>query len=91
METKNGWTKEPYCMFAKRILLNATGISQLKVQVYDKDLIGSDDLIGATVIDLEDRWFDARWQAWGEEYMIKPGDDAKDPSKVRVCIVRVEC
>lgn len=28
----------------------------------DYDLIGRDDLIGRTVIDLEDRWFDTRWQ-----------------------------
>ena len=34
------------------------GTSQLIVDVMDKDTIGSDDLIGSTVIDLEDRWFD---------------------------------
>lgn len=66
------------------------GISQLKVHVYDKDLIGIDDVIGSTVIDLEDRWFDARWQDYGQENMIKPGDDATDPSKVRLATKPVE-
>lgn len=28
----------------------------------DFDPIGGDGLIGRTVIDLEDRWFDHRWQ-----------------------------
>jgi hypothetical protein len=66
------------------------GISQLKIHVYDKDLIGIDDVIGSTVIDLEDRWFDHRWQSYGEENMIKPGDDAQDPSRVRLATKPVE-
>lgn len=33
-----------------------------QVNVMDYDDIGSDELIGRTVIDLEDRWFDQRWQ-----------------------------
>ena len=45
---------------------------------------GSDDLIGRTVIDLEDRWFDARWQALGQEHMLLPGADASDPTKVSI-------
>lgn len=59
------------------------GVSQLDITVMDKDLIGSDDIIGQTIIDLEDRWFDKRWQSWGEENMITPGQDLTDPSKVR--------
>lgn len=31
------------------------GFSQLQIEVMDKDDIGSDDLIGKTIIDLEDR------------------------------------
>eukprot|EP00736_Rhodelphis_marinus_P008919 Rmarinus@m.15524 len=38
------------------------GDSQLKIDVYDHDLIGSDDLIGSTVIDLENYWFSDEWQ-----------------------------
>lgn len=59
------------------------GTSQLQIQVMDKDTIGSDDLIGRTTIDLEDRWFDGRWQNMGVENMITPGQDPKDAAKVR--------
>ncbi|CAM9189853.1 unnamed protein product, partial [Laminaria digitata] len=37
------------------------GESQLKVKLYDYDRFGPDDLIGQTVIDLEDRWFSQEW------------------------------
>lgn len=43
------------------------GASQLAIEVMDKNTFSSDALIGKTVIDLEDRWFDARWQALGIE------------------------
>ena len=48
--------------FYKLIEMDAElpGASQLKIDVYDKDTIGYDDLIGSTIIDLEDRWFDNR-------------------------------
>jgi len=60
------------------------GSSQLKIEVMDKvDVVGRDNLLGSTTIDLEDRWFDKRWQAYGEENMIEPGKDPNDATKVR--------
>ena len=41
------------------------GAGQLEVKVMDYDTFGTDDLIGRTVIDLEDRWFDDRWHQLG--------------------------
>jgi len=37
------------------------GTSQLKIDVWDRDLV-FDERIGETVIDLEDRWFNQKWQ-----------------------------
>jgi hypothetical protein len=54
------------------------GISQLNIELFDKELIGNDELIGKTIIDLEDRWFDNRWQEWGKENIILPGNQAKN-------------
>ena len=31
----------------------------------------SDDLIGTTVIDLEDRWYDGRWKSLGEKALAQ--------------------
>lgn len=56
------------------------GTSQLIIEVMDQDDIGSDDLIGKTIIDLEDRWFDNRWQEMGQENRVLP--DA-DPNNIR--------
>lgn len=68
--------------FYKTVEMDAElpGTSQLTVSVMDKDIIGSDDLIGKTTIDLEDRWFDSRWKAWGSENRVT---DAGDNGKVR--------
>ncbi|KAF0685797.1 Aste57867_22405 [Aphanomyces stellatus] len=44
------------------------GASTLHLDSYDFDLIGGDDLIGSSSIDLEDRFFDKNWQALGEEF-----------------------
>ena len=35
----------------------------LRVQVFDRDLIGTDDKIGETVIDLENRYM-SKYRAW---------------------------
>lgn len=37
-------------------------VCRCQVNIDDYDDIGGDELIGRTVIDLEDRWFDQRWQ-----------------------------
>ena len=39
------------------------GSSKLRLQVMDYDNLFSDDLVGETSIDIEDRYFDNRWQA----------------------------
>ena len=39
------------------------GSSKLRIQVMDYDSLFSDELIGETSIDIEDRYFDNRWQA----------------------------
>lgn len=59
------------------------GVSQLNLEIMDKNMIGGDVLIGKTCMDLEDRWFDNRWQEYGKENMIMPGDDPTDKAKVR--------
>uniref|UniRef100_A0A7S3JR17 C2 domain-containing protein n=1 Tax=Aureoumbra lagunensis TaxID=44058 RepID=A0A7S3JR17_9STRA len=44
------------------------GDSQLKIDVVDYDDIGfSDDLIGTTIVDLEDRWFSRAWRKLGKD------------------------
>lgn len=49
-----------YKMYELRGLL--PGASQLHVQLWDKDSFVFDDLIGETVIDLENRFFSKRWR-----------------------------
>ena len=45
------------------LVIELPGSSKLRVQVMDYDSLFSDDLIGETSIDIEDRYFDNRWQA----------------------------
>ena len=44
------------------LLVELPGSSKLRIQVIDYDALFSDDLIGETSIDIEDRYFDNRWQ-----------------------------
>ena len=39
----------------------------MRVQLFDHDRFGVDDLMGETVIDLEDRWFSRGWQELEKE------------------------
>ena len=67
------------------------GTSQLIVDVMDKDTIGSDDLIGSTVIDLEDRWFDQNWQIWGREFRVPSadgGDIAEGTLNIMIALIK---
>ena len=48
------------------------GTSQLVIEMVDKNSFGVDEPIGKTVVDLEDRWFDYRWQEWGRENLVLP-------------------
>lgn len=54
---------EPNPKFLKRFDFDATlpGTSLLTLDVYDYDDIFGDDLIGKTIIDLEDRYFNLNW------------------------------
>ncbi len=50
-----------------------------RAQVLDHKGWGTDELIGRTLVDLEDRWFDPKWQAIGAE------SKCSDVGKVRWC------
>ncbi|CAM9794895.1 unnamed protein product, partial [Chrysoparadoxa australica] len=56
------------------------GAGQLILSLMDYDDIGANELIGRTVIDLEDRWFDQRWQQLGMENRC---EDMTGPSSMR--------
>ena len=49
-----------YKMFEFKSVL--PGSSQLQIQIWDKDFLVKDDLIGETTIDLENRFFSRRWR-----------------------------
>ena len=63
-EKKNHQEDQKNCKWYKYydIAGEMPGSSTLKIQVYDYDDILSDDLIGSTIIDLEDRYFNCDWQ-----------------------------
>lgn len=50
------------------------GTSQLIIEVMDHNDFGRDQLIGKTVIDLEDRWFDQAFRDWGKENRMLPNE-----------------
>eukprot|EP00741_Cyanophora_paradoxa_P023390 tig00021580_g22596.t1 len=50
-----------YETFTKHVEL--PGSSLLTLQLFDYDVLGRDELIGETTIDLEDRWYSRQWQA----------------------------
>jgi len=56
------------CVVVFNGFYDGAGPSQLHVEAWDRDEISPDDFIGKTVIDLEDRWFDKRWQAIGQVF-----------------------
>jgi Ca2+-dependent lipid-binding protein len=64
-ERENYQNNEPNPEFYKQYDFEAIfpGTGPLSVKVMDYDLIFGDDMIGETKIDLEDRFFNADWQA----------------------------
>ncbi|OQR94660.1 hypothetical protein THRCLA_08129 [Thraustotheca clavata] len=47
------------------------GASSLHIDAMDHDLIRPDGLIGSTIIDLEDRFFDQKWHEMGKEFQTE--------------------
>jgi Ca2+-dependent lipid-binding protein len=56
---------EPNPGFYKHFDFEATfpGCPPLVIKIFDYDTIFGDDLIGTTIIDLEDRFFSPEWQS----------------------------
>jgi len=54
-------TLQPKFHEAFEFMTNLPGPSHITIQVWDYDGIG-DDLVGETVIDIEDRWFSKEWR-----------------------------
>ena len=63
-EKKNHQEDQKNCKWYKYYDISGEmpGSSNLKIEVWDYDDILSDDLIGSTLIDLEDRYFNCDWQ-----------------------------
>ncbi|KAK1944253.1 Myoferlin [Phytophthora citrophthora] len=58
------------------------GASQLDISVWDRGLI-SDQLIGSTTIDLEERWFHREWQEIGDDPSSGERDNKLKPIEYR--------
>ncbi|GBG24784.1 Fer-1-like protein 4 [Hondaea fermentalgiana] len=64
------------------------GPSQLRIRAMDYDLFSSDDLIGETTIDIEDRWFSKRWkEIAAEESLEERTQDELDEEEAAKVVV----
>eukprot|EP00002_Diphylleia_rotans_P036357 TRINITY_DN799_c0_g1_i1.p1 TRINITY_DN799_c0_g1~~TRINITY_DN799_c0_g1_i1.p1 ORF type:complete len:1445 (-),score=361.51 TRINITY_DN799_c0_g1_i1:290-4624(-) len=63
-DNKQEKTLDPEFFECHELTTTLPGPSILTVSVFDYDLIGSDELIGSTEIDLENRWFSKEWKAF---------------------------
>eukprot|EP01050_Picozoa_sp_SAG11_P038980 SAG11_NODE_16179_length_555_cov_0.793860_1_plen_175_part_10 len=59
------------------------GLSELSLAVYDWDLIGKNELIGETLVDLDDRYYSDQWQALGQA----PDHPCRKPTEWRTLTV----
>ena len=64
-EQKKAVKNSKNCKWYKHydLKIELPGSSKLRIQIMDYNSVFSDDLIGETSIDIEDRYFDNRWQA----------------------------
>ena len=72
-------TTEPKMYRRFDITTHLPGPSRLELTMWDYDMITFDDMIGKTVIDLEDRVFEKRWSKLGQEFQT---DDRLAPKPV---------
>lgn len=54
------------------------GPAALTLRVKDHDVLSKDDVIGETVIDIEERFFSAHWRSLGRRYTSSPSSSAED-------------
>ena len=59
------------------------GPAKVTVEVFDKDELASDDLIGATTIDVEDRYWSDAWRQIGDRQSDAKQDDIGPPEPIR--------
>ena len=61
-------TLEPDFFQVLEVRVSLPGAPPLRLEVWDRDEMPPDDLIGVTSIDIEDRWYEPSWRALG----VKP-------------------
>jgi Ca2+-dependent lipid-binding protein len=68
-ERENYQLDEPSPKFMKHYDFEGTfpGCSPIRIDIFDYDQIFGDDLIGTTILDLEDRYFTIEWQSLNEK------------------------